>query len=348
MNASRRLLIAVAPVVLTLMLFASELPLSQRVRAAVVPFGVASVATMWSDSPQGYLDEAHAIRIAGAGWIRIMVQWHKIEPSIGNYDWSTGDNAVQAAREAGLSILLCISGPAPVWAQAPGADPNAVGSPPADPAAFGEITRLIADRYKSAVGAWEIWNEPNAPEFFTPVDVGRYAALLRQAYVNIHAAAPQSIVMSGGLSSTISGIDSVDFVRQLYAAGAGATLDAVALHPYTYPYSITEDPLHRGDAVAQVHQLMAAHGDDRKKIWVTEYGQATGTSQFAVSGERQAEILVDFLQWASPLDYLGPPFLFTSRDLSPDTANADFNFGLYAVDYAPKPAVDAIKMLVQS
>jgi polysaccharide biosynthesis protein PslG len=341
---SRRPGIAVAVVtVLTLTLFALALPRSQQVRAAVAPFGVASVATMWSDSPQGYADEARAIREAGAGWIRIVVQWHKIEPTSRNYDWSTADNAVQAARAAGLNILMCISGPAPVWAQSPGADPQAIGNPPADPAAFGEITRLIADRYKASVGTWEIWNEPNVPEFFTPLDVGRYAALLRQAYVSIHAAAPNSIVMSGGLSSATHGIESVDFVRRLYAAGAGDMMDAIALHPYTYPYPITEDPLGRGDAVPQVHQLMAAHGAGRKKIWITEYGQATGTSQYAVAGDRQAGILVDFLKWASALDYLGPPFLFTTRDLGTDPSYADFNYGLYTVDYTPKPSVAAIK-----
>jgi polysaccharide biosynthesis protein PslG len=349
MSMSRRPVIAVAVVaVLTLTLFASALPRSQRVRAAVAPFGVASVATMVSDSPQGYADEARAIRDAGAGWIRIVVQWHKIEPARGDYDWSTGDNAVQAARAAGLNILMCIAGPAPVWAQSPGADPQAIGNPPADPAAFGEITRLIADRYKASVGTWEIWNEPNVPEFFTPVDVGRYAALLRQAYVSIHAAAPKSIVMSGGLSSATHGIESVDFVRQLYAAGAGDMLDAIALHPYTYPYPITEDPLGRGDAVLQVHQLMAAHGAGHKKIWITEYGQATGSSQYAVPGDRQAGILVDFLKWASALDYLGPPFLFTTRDLGTDPSYLDFNYGLYTVDYTPKPSVAAIKVWAQS
>jgi len=371
MSISRRPVIAMAVVVvavLTWTLLASALPRSQRVtgdgaplavwmpsmpevtpaRASVVPFGVASVATMWSDSPQGYADEARAIRNVGADWIRIVVPWPKIEPTRGNYDWSTGDNAVQAARAAGLNVLMCIVGPAPVWLQSPGADPNAIGNLPADPAAFGEITRLIADRYKASVGTWEIWNEPNVPEFFTPVDVGRYAVLLRQAYVSIHAAAPNSIVMSGGLSSATHGIESVDFVRQLYAAGAGDMLDAIALHPYTYPYPITEDPLGRGDAVSQVHQLMAAHGAGHKKIWITEYGQATGTSPYAVPGDRQAEILVDFLKWASALDYLGPAFLHTSRDLSTDLSDMDFNMGLYRVDYTPKPAVAAIKGWAQS
>jgi hypothetical protein len=347
MSMSRRLLTAVAVVaVFTVTLFVSALPRPQRVRAAVLPFGVASVATMWSNSPQGYADEARAIRDVGAGWIRIIVQWHKIEPTRGYYDWSTGDNAVQAARAAGLNILMCISGPAPVWAQSPGADPIAVGNPPADPAAFGEITRLIADRYKASVRTWEIWNEPNAPFYFTPVDVGRYAALLRQAYVGIHDAAPNSIVMSGGLSSSNSGIEPVNFVRRLYAAGAGDMLDAIALHPYTYPYPITEDPLGRGDAVQQVHQLMAAHGAGRKKIWITEYGQATGPAPDGVPGDRQAEILVDFLKWASALDYLGPSFLHTTRDLGADPSIPEY--GLYTVDYTPKPAVAAIKGLARS
>lgn len=349
MNTRRRPLTAVAVVaVLTLTLFASALRWSQQVRAAVVPFGVASVATMWSNSPQGYADEARAIRGVGAGWIRIVVQWQKIEPTRGNYDWSTGDDAVQAARAAGLNILMCISGPTPMWAQSPGTDPYGAGSTPADPVAFGEVTRIIADRYKASVGTWEIWNEPNVPEFFTPVDVGLYVAMLRQAYVSIHAAAPNSIVMSGGLSSSNSGIESVDFVRQLYADGAGEVMDAIALHPYTYPYPITDDPLGRGDAVQYVRQLMAAHGAGHKKIWITEYGQATGTSPYAVSADRQAEILVIFLRWASALDYLGPSFLFTSRDLSTDTSNTDFNYGLYTVDYTPKPAVAAIKGLAQS
>lgn len=313
--------------------------------AAAAPFGVASVATMIGGPPDDYLAEAQAIKDAKGSWIRIVVQWHKIEPTRGNFDWSTGDNAISAARAKGLNILVCITGPAPLWAQAPGADPNSIANPPADPAAFGSFTKLVAARYQESVSTWEIWNEPNVPEYFAPLDTRRYAALLQQAHTNIHAVQPQSTVMSGGLSSAPYGIAAVDFVEQLYDHGAGDFSDAVALHPYTYPYPIFEDPESRANAISLVRSVMTSRGQGEKKIWITEYGQATGTSPQAVSPERQSEILIDFLERSSTIPYLGPSFLFTTRDLSSDTSNQHFNYGLYSLEYRPKPVVGALQAL---
>jgi hypothetical protein len=313
--------------------------------ATTAPFGVASLATMIGGDAAVYRDDAAAIRNVGASWVRVVIQWHKLEWTRGVYEWGAFDNAIDAALANHLNVLVLITGPAPLWAQPPGTEITANGNPPADPATFGNITRIVAERYKKSVRNWEIWNEPNVPEYFVPVDVPRYAALLRAAYASIHAVQPDANVMSGGLSSNWHGVEPADFVRQLYDAGAGDSFDSVGMHPYTFPYAITEDPAGRGASIMNIYNVMSSHGQSNKKIWLTEYGQATGTNPAAVSEQRQAEILVDFLNRASGLSFLGPSFLFTTKDLSSDPGNLDFNFGLYRMDKTPKPAVAAIQAL---
>ena len=81
----------------------------------------------------------------------------------------------------------------------------------------------------------------------------------------------------------------------------------------------------------------------RKKIWITEFGQPTGTSTGAVTEDRQSVILLDFLQRASKVQYLGPPFVFTSKDLSDDPTVHLFNYGLYPNNYDPKPVVRTLQ-----
>ena len=93
------------------------------------------------------------------------------------------------------------------------------------------------------------------------------------------------------------------------------------------------------------YTTMSNYGDSGKKIWVTEYGQATGTSEIAVDEEKQAAILTDFLQKAEGVRYLGPPFLFTTRDLSEDPSISDFNYGLYRMNFTEKVVVQHLRQL---
>jgi peptidoglycan/xylan/chitin deacetylase (PgdA/CDA1 family) len=152
-------------------------------------------------------------------------------------------------------------------------------------------------------------------------------------------------VITGGLSSSSDGIPAVEFVRQLYASGARDFFDAIALHSYTYPDALTKDPNRRGEAIAQTHDIMLQHGNGGKKIWLTEYGQSTGLARGAVSENLPADILVDFLKWCARTPFLGPPFLFTSRDAGIDPLSLDIHYGLYRMDYAPKPVAAKLQSL---
>jgi hypothetical protein len=311
-----------------------------------MPFGVASLSSLISGTNlQQYQIDAYATRNVKATWTRMYIPWNELEPSKNSFNWTQFDYAVYAAAMVGLKILCNIIGPAPVWAQAPGGDPNATGAPPADPANFGRIAGIIANRYKQQISSWEIWNEPNIPKYFAPPDATRYSALLTSAYSSIKAVQPNSTVVSGGLSSSSEGIESVAFLKQMYDAGAGNSFDAVGLHPYTYPYAITADPQGRNNAVPNAYTLMISKGQAAKKIWITEYGQATGTATGSTTEAQQSAIIVDFLQRVSQVPFLGPVFIFTTRDTANTPATLDANFGLYTVDWKPKQVVGSLQTL---
>jgi hypothetical protein len=288
-----------------------------------------------------YDQEATALKAVGATWVRHFVLWHLTEPGQGRFHWTEVDNAVLAAQRSGLKVLLCVTGPAPVWAQGRGSDPLHNGSTAADPSNYGRFCAALAARHPG-VQAYELWNEANLPFYWAPPNVEKYVALLKAGYTAIKTTAPNAIVLSTGLSSDRSGITDAVFVDELYARGGGAFLDGVCLHPYTAPYRVAADPHNRQTVVLHTRDVMTANGDAGKKIWLTEWGQCTGTSQIAVSETEQAASVLDYLTVCAGIDYL-VPFVFTARDLGTDKKIPDANFGLHWLDWSPKLAARQLK-----
>jgi hypothetical protein len=317
--------------------------------APLQPLGVASVSTMIAGSDKQR--EAVAIKQAGASAIRIPVKWNLVQPSgKQSFSWGAVDDAVNAARGQGLMILLNLEGPAPYWAQAPGADPQANGTPPANAADFGAFARETALRYGQATAAWEIWNEPNLSHYLIPPTADTYLPLLRAAYTSIRSIGNRAPVVTGGTSSARGETRDIDFISRLYALGGRQYFDGIGVHPYTFPYPITQDPRFGDGGGAAVlpraRALMEANGDAAKKIWITEFGQPTGNTPVSTTEARQAEILVDAIRQARLLSWIAAFFIFNTVDLVPNSPEPNFNFGLYRNDYSPKPAVNAIRTLL--
>lgn len=311
------------------------------VRADTQPtLGVASIATLTDRTSQGYDVENDAIRRVGATWVRIVVNWNEIEPAPGVFDWGRIDAAVTSARVHGLSVLALLSGPAPAW-ENPTAP--AASAPPADPAHFAGFAAAASQRYSRSVSHWEIWNEPNLPQFWSPPDPARYTATLSAASRSIRAVQPSATIVVGGLSTGPGGVGVAAFARGIYAAGGGDSFSAFGVHPYTYPYPLGEDPAGHSAAIGALRDVMRANGQSSKLMWVTEWGQSTGTSPTSVSPDRQADIIVDGLSYLRRQPGIGPVFLFTSKDWSTDPSNSELNFGLYRFDWSPKPVVARLR-----
>ncbi len=294
--------------------------------------------------------ELTAIQSSGVGWLRIDVDWSAIESTRGRLNWANTDRIVAAAERRGMSVLAIVTY-APGWAQVSGVASGDTHGQPADPAQFAAFARTAASRYANRVAAWEVWNEPNLKSFWAPrPDVAAYTRLLQATYPAIKSVVPNTPVISGGLAPAVDASDGselspVSFVRRLYAAGGGRSLDALAVHPYSYPAMPTDTSTFAWNTFQRLQlmrDLMVAAGDGGKQIWLTEFGAPTGTSQVSVSEATQAEMIRTGIQMARERSWIGPLFVYNGRDYGTDANNAEENFGLVRNNYTPKPAFAAV------
>lgn len=190
------------------------------------------------------LSEDHAVRalamadsrVAGAGMVRIPVNWRDVvqaapptgfqasDPASPAYDFTRIDGAVDSAAAAGIEPLLVVSH-APAFAEAPHRWPYAYpGSWAPSPAALRDFAAALARRYGGAfpdprapgrslprVRLLQAWNEPNLPRYLEPQWVARgrrwsafspllYRQMLDAFYTGVKSVAPADTVIAAGIA----------------------------------------------------------------------------------------------------------------------------------------------------
>ena len=287
----------------------------------------------------------------GATWVRVDLDWSVVQAAgPDSYDWSAMDSHVALARGAGLRLLPVVSF-SPRWLDG--------GAAPATPAAVEAYARFLGAavaRYRPlGIRAWEIWNEPNLSGFWAPApDPVAYARLLAAAHAAVKAADPGALVISGGLSPApgtgpdggpIAHFGATAFLESVYANGAAGTFDALCFHPYSWPrMPDTLIPWSGWSMMAgPIRDLMVAHGDGAKRIWMTEYGAPTAAGGVDEAG--QAEMLRRAVGLARGEAWAGPLFWYSFRDLGTDPGESEDWYGLLRHDGTPKPALATFREL---
>jgi Big-like domain-containing protein len=227
-----------------------------------------------------------------------------------------------------------------------------------DPTAFADFAATFAAQMKSVGGAlaYEVWNEEDETDFWgAAVDAAHYSAILKAAYPRIKAADPGAKVLLGPLTG-----NNYNFLGQVYAAGAGGSFDAAAVHTDTACLVDPPSSFYRDGAdIARftflgfrtVHDVMVANGDAAKPIWMTELGWTTTTSTCArgmwagqkpsgVSEAAQAANLTEAYHCLAGYPYIETAMWFTLKDSNGNGDELD-HYGLQRTDASHKPSWDA-------
>lgn len=263
---------------------------------------------------------------AGSDFIRADMRMDGIKTSTG-YNWSQFDTFVNAADAKGLEVISLI---------------NSFGnlSTATGRTAVADFAGTAAARYGTKIDAWEFGNEQNMAGI-TPAN---YTAALKLVYPAIKAVDSTDTVITGGNASVPSNQGSLYganyYLQQIYANGGKAYFDAVAHHPYDYPYTPENSPSWGGTTMMQndLRATMAANGDSGKDIWITEMGAPSAGGSAAVGESGQAATVQEIYDIAHATDWAGPVLWYSLKDRGGSTTNTENWFGLLRPDGSAKPA----------
>ncbi len=219
-------------------------------------------------------------REMGASWAVEYFLWAAHEPVRGVYDWAHADLVVDHAVNQGITLIARL-GYVPEWAR-----PAKASHLYLDEDGYDDFARFVAAftaHFRGRVRYIIIWNEPNLSQEwgFRPVDPAGYTELLRRAYGAAKRANPDVQVLGGALAPTLAppgsewGMNDLNYLQGMYAAGAGAYFDVLAAHSYGWTFSADEPAA--ADAVnfsrvELLREVMVRNGDAAKPVMITEGG----------------------------------------------------------------------------
>lgn len=298
-----------------------EVPLSE-----IQPYGVNTFLHKEVDSWKKDKTLAMA-QDMGVGWIKQQFPWaeieYRVDPQRPFWDvknnqnaWAKFDGIVQLAQQYKLRIIARIDS-APMWSHPKNTSPKA--PPDADHMVdFGNFIETFVTRYKGTVAAIQVWNEPNLTgEWATgkPVNAANYTNLLKIAYDAAKKANPDMIVLAAPLATTnetlayAGNLNELDYLQEMYTAGAGAYFDAMAANAYGTTYPPEDEPSKEKLNFRRVELLravMVKNGDANKSVWFNEYGWNASPADMPaeklrwgrVTQEEQAQYTVRGIEYA--------------------------------------------------
>jgi len=158
----------------------------------------------------------------GFRWVRMDFVWSATEKEKGRYDFAAYDRLLSELDKKGIRALFILDY---------GNDLYDGGlSPRSEEArsAFARWAAAAVARFRGRGILWEMWNEPNIPQFWKPSpNADDYARLALAVGKAIRQAAPEETY----IGPATSGID-FGFLESCFRAGLLEYWDAVSVHPY--------------------------------------------------------------------------------------------------------------------
>jgi len=276
---------------------------------------------------------------AGIGFVRMDFLWYDIEPVPGHFDFAKYDMIVDIIRKRGISVLGILhynpSWDNEPWNKAPNIE------------LYTKYACKVVEHFKDRIMYWEIWNEPDEPEYWIPQDeMKTYTALLKRVYPAIKKVDPSCKVLMGGVSNKIP-----YSLKRIYENNGKDFFDIINIHPFENPGG--EDPVKKiYYTYKAVRDVMEKYDDYDKSIWFTEIGcpgVKTSSKRIGwwfgqgpdeqVQAEWVRQIYDNCLKWQG----VDKVFWAFFRDTDCHFKSAVDYFGLVRNDFSEKPSYQAYK-----
>ena len=294
----------------------------------VVPFGYGINIHENHFSPSEY----KLFHQAGFGLIRTDFHWQDIERTAGVYDFQKYDAQIKQLDALGVR---------PVWVVSYGNTHYDNGLPPHTDAglkAFARFAGAAAAHFRNRGVIWEIWNEPNEPNFWQPQpDADQYAALVKAAAPAIRAADPKAPLLAGAISQF-----DMPYIETFLRHHPLSGVTAFSIHPYRdgQPESVISDYAAVRALIARyLPQSQSQAGQNQMPIVCSEWGYSTATDQTSEADQGR------YIVWMYLVNLLCGVDLTIFYDWTDDGSNPNDNesrFGIIRQDLTPKRAYTAI------
>lgn len=210
------------------------------------------------------------------------VNWRHLEPQRGIWDFKRLDKYVAMAKLTGVEILLPLA-LTPAWASARPTEKSPYGpgnaAEPTNMDDWRNYVRTVATRYRGRIQHYELWNEPNVPDFFSG-SPEMLAILAEETYRILKEIDPANCLAApaavGGSEHHLAWLD------RYLAAGGRKYMDVLSHHYYvahTRPESAVL-------LVNKVRAIAAKHGLSGLPLWSTEAGWWIDHSDGTVTTEK--------------------------------------------------------------
>ncbi len=172
---------------------------------------------------------------AGFKIVRTDLNWAEVEQVKGQYNWSYYDPIISRLKARGLRPLFSLVFNNPLYGEG---EMDALDTPQ-EREGFKKFAVAAVKRYQNTMNPlWEIYNEPNRPNFWSDPSAREYMKLvktvvpaMRQTSSNLFIIGP---AVGHAPSADPDSLIKVDFgyLESTLALGILGYVDAVSLHPY--------------------------------------------------------------------------------------------------------------------
>jgi O-antigen ligase len=247
-------------------------------------FGMHVLGLSRYPSTQWPLVHIPTIRIWDTG-----TSWAELEKSPGVYNWAPLDTQIGKAKKHGTKVLMTL-GMTPTWASSNPTQPNPYGTgaaaPPTSLKVWRSYVRALATRYRGEIEAYEVWNEPNDPRYYTGT-AQQLADLTREAKLILQQSDPQAQLVS---PAPYWGSTGQKFLTDYFGAGAAKYIDDVGIH-----LDEMGAPEEMVDTLTELEPVLLSLGIADKPLWNTETGYGNSSGIRYTEAESRGIVARDYL-----------------------------------------------------